>query len=267
MAADFEALLARGRTAWPGVPVAAEEFTAFVTARLAVNQSQDEIRAEDLYIACACASGVPSALAAFAAAYDHHVAAILGRLSVSPTVRSEAHSRLAAHLFLAEPGARPRIASFTGRGDLLAFVRVTAIRLALTVARGELPSQELDEDDVPADANDPELLYLKALYRDEFAAALGDAVAELAPRDRTLLRYHLVDGLSIDKIAALYAMHRSTAARQLATVRGELAATTRRLLMKRLRLDSSEVASIIRLVMSQLDVSVRSLLAEVEPGP
>lgn len=263
---DFDALLARGRKAWPGVCVAPEEFSAFVTARLAAS-SQNDIRAEDLYIACACATSKALALAAFGAAYDRHVAAILGRLRVTPAVRDEAHGRLAAHLFVAEPGARPRIASYTGRGDLLAFVRIATIRLALGLARSESPSEELGDDELPADASNPELLYLKELYRGEFATAFTEAVAALAPRDRTLLRYHLVDGLSIDKISAVYGKHRSTMARQLEAVRGELAATTRRILMSRLRLDRSEVASIIRLIASQLDISVRTLLREAEPEP
>ena len=265
MVVDFEALLARGRTAWPGVSVAPEELVAFVTARLSPASSQDNILAEDLYIACACATGAPRAIAAFAAAYDHHVAAILGRLRIAPVLRSEAHSRLAAHLFVAEPGAPPRIASYTGRGELLAFVRIAAIRLAVGLARNQAPSDELDEDALLTAADNPELMYLKELYRGELTRAFAEAVAALTPRDRTLLRYQAVDGLSIDKIAALYGKHRSTMARQLATVRGELAAATQRILMSRLHIDRREVASIIRLVVSQLDLSMRTLLVETSP--
>jgi RNA polymerase sigma-70 factor (ECF subfamily) len=260
---DFDALLARGRKAWPGVALDAGEFRAFVSARLEAASTVDEIRAEDLYLACACSSGAASALAAFAAAYDHHVAAILGRLGLSTTIRTEAQVRLATHLFLAEGGAAPRIASYSGRGELLAFVRVAAIRLALGLAKKESrPGDEPIDEELPDDVYDPELLYLKELYRGEFNEAFSAAVAGLAPRERTLLRYHLVDGLSIDKLAAVYGVHRSTAARQLASVRAELAASTQRLLMEKLRIDKGEVASIIRLVMSQLDVSVRRLLGE-----
>ena len=54
----------------------------------------------------------------------------------------------------------------------------------------------------PATASDPVLSRLKHRYRRELADAFHTALAELGPRDRTLLRYQLVNSLSIDDIAA-----------------------------------------------------------------
>ena len=71
-----------------------------------------------------------------------------------------------------------------------------------------------------------------------------------------LLRYQLIDGLTIDEIGALSRVHRATAARWLATIRDGLVERTRELLGEALGVDSVEAASIVRMVQSQLDVSV-----------
>jgi RNA polymerase sigma-70 factor (ECF subfamily) len=75
-----------------------------------------------------------------------------------------------------------------------------------------------------------------------------------------LLKYHYVDGFSIDKICAIYTVHRATAARWLGAAREALAVETHRLLGTRLGVSPSELRSIARLVESQLDLSIRRLL-------
>ena len=104
--------------------------------------------------------------------------------------------------------------------------------------------------------------YLRVLYRSEFKAAFVAAIAELTPRARTLLRYHLIDRLSIDKIAAIYDVHRATAARQLAKAKETVIRATQRCLQQRLKLDSDELTSVLRLVEGNVDVSVGRLLAD-----
>jgi RNA polymerase sigma-70 factor, ECF subfamily len=254
---DEEALLAAGRAAWPGLAVADGTWRAFVASRLPFEAA----RAGDLYLACACATGDAAALAAFATAYDAHIAAIIGRTVSGETLRDEARQSLRQHLFVAAPGDTPKIASYAGRGDLLAFVRVTAVRVTLMLVRREKLHDDGDAlDELPADRDDPELAYLKELYRGEFKESFRAATEALDKRARTLLRMSLIDGLSIDKIGAVYGVHRSTVARQLADARAALVKETHRALMARLKVDRGEVESILRLIESQVDVSVRRLL-------
>ena len=86
------------------------------------------------------------------------------------------------------------------------------------------------------------------------------AIRELEPRDRLLLKYHYLDGLTVDRIGALYTVHRATAARWIAAAREMLATRTQRILLEKLRVTPSELRSIARLVESQLDLSMRRLL-------
>lgn len=250
-------MISAGRAAWPELEVDDAVLREFVAARL--DAARD--RAADLVLACACTTGAPAALAAFSATYEDHIRAIIARTVSAEATRDEARQLLHTHLFVSEPGRPPRIASYSGRGDLLAFVRVTAVRVALGLVRKDRPTDD-DEDlaAMPAAEADPELLYLKELYRGEFRAAFATATEALSPRERTLLRYHLIDGLSIDKLAVVLGVHRSTAARQLADARGALVEHTHRTLMARLKLDRGEVESILRLIESQVDLSVRRLL-------
>jgi RNA polymerase sigma-70 factor (ECF subfamily) len=103
---------------------------------------------------------------------------------------------------------------------------------------------------------------MKAQYRH----ALGDAVAEatkrLTPRQRTLLRLQVIDGLMVEELAALFRVHRATMSRWLQGARRELAATTRSLLMERHKISESELRSMARIIDNSLDASLNTLLRE-----
>jgi RNA polymerase sigma-70 factor (ECF subfamily) len=101
---------------------------------------------------------------------------------------------------------------------------------------------------------------LKQKYREAFRQSFVEAVAALPPRERNLLRQNVIDGLSIDDLGKLYGAHRATAARWLAEARKELLAGTRVRLVERVGIPEDECDSIMRLVHSQLDVTLRRLL-------
>jgi RNA polymerase sigma-70 factor (ECF subfamily) len=111
-------------------------------------------------------------------------------------------------------------------------------------------------------ADDPEMDYLRSRYADEFRAAFVTALGALPTRERNVLRLHLLDGLNVDRIGQLYDVHRATAARWLAHAREELFRHTRDTLRKELGLTQTEFASIVRLVRSELDVSICRILRE-----
>jgi RNA polymerase sigma-70 factor (ECF subfamily) len=110
-------------------------------------------------------------------------------------------------------------------------------------------------------AVDPELDYLKLRYRGAYQEALEAGLASLPDRDALLLKLHYLDGLNIDRIGALYGMHRSTVARWRANVRRRVLESTREQLHRRLSLSESEFDSLLAVVRSQLIVSLRGALA------
>ena len=94
-----------------------------------------------------------------------------------------------------------------------------------------------------------------------FARRSREAVASLSPRERNLLRHSVIDGLGIDQIAAIYHVHRATAARQLKQARTTLVATTRERMRIALGIGETELDSIFRVLVSMADVTLREILA------
>jgi RNA polymerase sigma-70 factor (ECF subfamily) len=107
---------------------------------------------------------------------------------------------LRSNLFVGEPeGGGPKLNEFAGRGSLRAWFRVVVSRRLLNlVTRG--PREVLVEDDLLA-ANslgaDPELAYMHRLYREAFRVAFDEACQALDARQRCLLRYSLLQSLTM----------------------------------------------------------------------
>jgi RNA polymerase sigma-70 factor, ECF subfamily len=75
-----------------------------------------------------------------------------------------------------------------------------------------------------------------------------------------------VDGLSGDRIAIMYKVHKSTASRWISSARDRLVEQTRSFLAKRLNLPRAEVESLMRILQSQLEVTLERLLNDA-PKP
>jgi len=268
LATQLRGALGAAEAAWPGLALAPARYAAHLAARLGTDASPDALvamRTSDVYLALACAGGDAAAIAAFEAGYFGEIDRAGTRTGATADQIAEVKARLRRVLFVTD-GPRPAAtAEFAGRGDLRGWVRVTALRdLILLVGRARREVAYTDEHllDALSPADDPELGYIRELYRAAFEAAFRAAVAALPSRAKSLLRYQLVDGLSIDDIGALHGVHRATAARWLAAARDQIAADTRAHLAARVGMRSDEIDSIIRLVRSRLDVSVERLLVE-----
>ena len=214
--------------------------------------------AADLYLAAACMAGDPAALAAFRDQLVPDLRKALVALAIPPATIDEAIQRVLVMLFV---GAHPQIAGYTGRGRLRSWLRSIGVRTARRLAGIEHGGSDgADElDDLPAAVGGPELDVLRARYADEVRAAFAAALAGLADRQRTVLRQYHLDGLTIDQLAGLYRINRATAARWVAAARLEVVAKTRAHLVATGGVAASEVDSIIRLVRSQLSVSLGKL--------
>jgi RNA polymerase sigma-70 factor (ECF subfamily) len=270
MTADLE----RARAAWPGVVVPADVFLRHLEAIVARGAagSVDELlarnTASDLYLACACASGDRTALAAFEAHYLDSLDAVLARLDLPAWVVDDVKQDVRQSVLVATDDRPARIGDFTGAGNLRGWLRVVAINSARQILRKVEPataaaSAEL-VDVVPSAADDAELELIKLHYREQFRDAFAIALAALDPRDRTLLRQHYLLGLGIGQIAAMYAVHRGTVTRRLERCTNDLLDATRRTLATRMRIERADVDSILRLVRSRLEISIRTALAAAD---
>ena len=267
----LRAMLRAARARWPALSMPDEAYIDYVAERVRdaapgeLEAALGRLRAEDLFLACACAAGDASALAAFETAHFSDADGALARLGVRGAAVDDVKQMLRSKLFVGEPGARPKIAEYSGRGELKSWFRIVAVREAISGARKTRREVGLDDDiadGVPGASGDPELVYLRAKYRAEFQDAFRSAMEALSSQERNLLRHHYIDRLSIDRIGAMYRIHRMTAARRLTAIREKLVESTRRRLADHLKLDTAELASVLRLVRSDADVTLRRFLGE-----
>lgn len=222
---------------------------------------------QDHYLAFACAAGDPHGVTACDAILvrEARFAADAARLHAS--LRDEAIQIVRTQLFAPRPDRPPAIRDYAGRGALRSWLRVSVSRELVRLSKAQNRHVELEDQLMvdPGFGDDPALEALKSKYRAELATAFRTALTDLPPRERTLLRYQVVDGLTVDEIGTIFRVHRATAARWIAKIRDDLVARTRALVGIALGVDTEEAASIVRLVQSQLDVSVIKHLGPGEP--
>lgn len=267
--ARLRELLAQAGAPWPGVHVPDDIFAAWVAERLPASADPEQVlsklRTSDLYLACACARGDEHALRAIETGPLGEVAGAVGRMNLDKIRTQDVMQTVRRILFVApenRPGALPRIAEYRGLGDLRSFIRVTAVRAALRMIRKErheLPLEDGVMATLSSTGGDIELEFIKRQYRTGFKRAFIQALRTLPAREQNLLRQHHLDGLSIDRLGALYRVHRATAARWLQRAQDALLTRTKQTLMEQMKVGRSECESIIRLVQSQLHLTLRNL--------
>jgi RNA polymerase sigma-70 factor, ECF subfamily len=259
---SLEAALAEGDAAW--VPPA--EFAREIAVRFDRDDEEarrwwEHLRAGDLRLACGCARGVAGALAELERQYGAEIARAARRFERADLPADDLVQRLREKLFT---GPEPLIASYTGQGFLQNWVRVTTTRTFIDCTRAEGAREPRAADDLaallPEPGGDPELLLLKREHAGHFKAAFAEAVGALAGEDRVLLKQHLLDRLSVDQLGALYRLHRATAARRVARARDALLEGTRAALARRLGLRAENLAGVLDLLASRLEVSMERLL-------
>jgi RNA polymerase sigma-70 factor (ECF subfamily) len=254
----------QARAAWPDLELDEAGFTAHVEERLEGGDAA-AVHAGDLWLAYGCATSDSHAVAAFDRELLSQTGLLLGRMQPTPQLIDDVRQALREKLLVAAPGERPRIADYAGRGPLLAWVRVAAVRAALDLLRASgarAAGGDVEPDDLARDEASPELDYLKERYRPQFKAAFQSALRGLDSEQRNVLRLHVVEGLNIDEIGALFKVHRSTVARWIAAARQQVLAGARAELRANLGLSAGEFDSLAGVVRSQLDLSVAKILVK-----
>ena len=259
----LEDLLADARAVWPELAVDDLAFLRHVASHTPDIASLDRVHADELLLAFGCACGVDAALRTFDRVHGAEMRVLAERL-LPAALAQEVVQTLEQQLLVATADRPPGIAQFSGQGKMRGWLRVITVREAVRVRKKKGLEPTIDDalEAVGAEGDDPELRYMKALYKTEFREAFTLALGNLTGRERTLLRYTVIDGLNVDRVGAIYRVHRATAARWVAHARERLVVETRRELTERLAVGGPEQDSILRLIRSDLDLSIRTLLRE-----
>jgi RNA polymerase sigma-70 factor (ECF subfamily) len=218
------------------------------------------LRTTELYLTCACARNDVRAILLFEQGYLREVEHALKRFPLDAGARADLLGSLREKLLFQNEGRAPEILGYSGRGELRSWLRSVAVRAALKLVGARRRERTLEEAvfaRVSSEA-DPEIAALKKELAPLLTEALRTSIANLTVRERNLLRRHYVDRLNLDALAKLEGVHRATVARRLATVRASLLDAAKEALRRHLVVTESDFKSILRLVQSQLELSLGS---------
>lgn len=206
----------------------------------------------DVALAFAAAGGHPQAISRVEKLV-REARPVVARVGAEPDFLDDLHQLAMTRLFT---GARPRLWDYAGLGSLAAWVRAIVVRLAIDERRRtrELPDDELG---LFLEAHLGRAEPLRTLTSQRVAAAVRAALTTLPARDRTLLRLHHLEGVTLDALAAMYSVHRATIARWLSEARALVQQQTRLELTS--QLGGDELAVALESVLSALEVSFRQL--------
>lgn len=260
-------LVNEARTAWPSLRVDEDRFLPHLARHAPNVEALARVRGPDLFLAWACASGDGAAIAELERVYATDLRAVYAQVRGAKVPFEELVQVLRGKLFA---GPAPKIAEYSGIGELKSWLRVTGVRTLVDMAR-QLPDRERPMEDsgplaVPAPGDDPEMQYLKRTYHEQMRRAFEDAARALSPEERNVLREHYAHSMTIDQIAAAHGIHRATAARRVAGAREAVLRGTRQLLMQRLGLSMAELESVVRMIESQLHVTVERVFGGDSQG-
>lgn len=258
-------IISSAQRACPTVRVPPDVFVAYLGDRLPAGLPQllalRQMHTADLYLACACSRGDAQAFAAFEERCLHDLDRVLLKMGIAAGMTGEIKQDVRSRLLVGE-GGRAQIVDYAGRGALRGWVRIMAVRQVLQrqrCARREVPLEDDKLLQRLVTPSDPELDYLKGIYQREFKRAFEAALKALPAREQILLRQHYIDAATIDELGELYRVHRSTAARLIARARGHVLEATRARMMSQLDVQPQDLDSIMRMIRSQMEVSLRAL--------
>jgi RNA polymerase sigma-70 factor, ECF subfamily len=267
MAHDEDAVDAVARAAaavWPKIVVDHGVFVAHVRERLPnapeeAERALERVHGADLFLACACLHGDAAAWRELDRTYLARVGEFVGRIDRNPAFADEVRQRLAEKLVHDADGGPAKLALYTGRGPLGAWLRVAAIREAQNAKRGPGNRASVDTEDVQLASpdHDPEVQLLRRRYAAEFKEAFQAVLGSLAADERNVLRLHYLDGLTIEEVGKAYRVSRATAARWIADARGKIVDRVQKSLGERLGRSGPAADSLLAFVRSQLDLSLR----------
>jgi RNA polymerase sigma-70 factor (ECF subfamily) len=262
----LSSLCARGRAAHPALNLDDCAFAAHLArcgADVAGDPAPARMRVEDLYLCCAALLGHDKAVRTLR---DDHRAVFnnyLRSLDTSPGFVDEVEQNLWAAVLTGSAEAPPKLVSYSGTGPLAVWLGVVAQRIALSLLRHEAAERRAragSATEVRRASADPELAFVKDHLRGPFQRAILDALATLEDRQRLIYGLHVVDGLTVDRIAQMYGVVRSTVTRWLTSARVAIIDEAKRILRDELSVPPEEFESLARLLASQLDLNVSQVL-------
>lgn len=219
----------------------------------AVNEFIDGLHADDLCLIVACERGDQQAWSDLVAQFGTTVRSAARSTSSNEDAAEDLAQSIWAELhgLRVRDDGRPsgKLAYYSGRGSLGGWLRAVVGQLAIDQHRksSRLVQTELDADfdrlardshqtegslSTAKAAPDPETALADQRASTDVEAALSQAMSELAPEDRLLVKLYYFDGLRLREAGAVLGVHEATASRRLTRIHSEVRGRVEAILMK-----------------------------------
>lgn len=254
---DWVALWSYAAKRWPAVGVHRDAFVAFASSRLGALPPPDltEQKLADLFLVCGCIARAPAALSAFQTLTEAHVAQAVANAGVPAERFDDVREAVGRMLLVGSEVEPPRIAAFTGRGDLCSWVRVVASHAALEVTTQAKRVVLLDEDTVKVAPENHEADEAALLDTNEVRQAFRDALGALSAPERELFKSTFLAGTSLDELAPRYGVAARTVSQWLRSAHERFLDTLRTSLVHKRAFGQRECDTVLSLVRSRLERS------------
>jgi RNA polymerase sigma-70 factor, ECF subfamily len=280
---DVAALVARVRAALDKYLLSVD---ASASAK-AINEFMDALHADDLCLIVACERGDQQAWSDLVAQFGSTVRSAARSASSSEDAAEDLAQSIWAELhgLRVRDDGRPsgKIAYYSGRGSLGGWLRAVVGQLAIDQHRksSRLVQTELDTDfdrlareshqseDAFSAAHahpDPESALAEQRAAGDVEAALAQAMGELAPEDRLLVKLYYFDGLRLREAGAVLGVHEATASRRLTRIHGEVRERVEAILMKEHGWTRSETARSLSEAALHLESDLELMLTSENAG-
>ncbi len=255
-------LVLRGRAAWPALSLSEDDFAAFLGRGLPEEVAEEiaALRGEDLWLACAYGRGIPGAAEALEAHALANISGTLARVGAPAALIADILQDLRRRLVEMQT-PRPDQKVYAGRGDLVGWLRVSAVREMNHRRNRRARELPLGSEGVmiASPEEEPELALLRKTHKRELADAFREALASMSSRERNVLRYHLVENMTFEDIGRLYGVHRATAARWVSRARETLCARTRDRFTQRVSMSEEGFQRVVALIESEVHVQLAAV--------
>ncbi|MDX2021160.1 MAG: sigma-70 family RNA polymerase sigma factor [Deltaproteobacteria bacterium] len=239
---------------WPTLSCQSETIARYLETR-----DLDAItHPDELALAFLCAQGNQAALGILENEFLRAIPLYISRIDSSDDFADELTQTLRERLLVGSAEEPPKILTYLGSGPLGGWLRVTAVRKAISIKRlrepASLNTADLAELAIPIDD-----VVTRAASVEPFQKALRSALTRISPRERNVLRLRFVDNWSPEDIGKSYGVHRATIARWIEGARSAMRAAMAEELMATMGFNQSEFDSLVRLVESRLHISLSQL--------
>jgi len=241
--------------------------------------------ADDLCLVLACERGDEAAWTDLFEGYNATVRSAARAVSSNEAIADDLAQSIWAELhgLRNRNDGRPagKLSYYSGAGSLGGWLRAVVGQLAIDRHRREArlvqTEEDTDLDRLMRDSDGQAKLLLQASPNPEDALtnnlaaadaekALAQALANLNPEDRLLVKLYYFDGLRLREAGAMLDVHEATASRRLTRIHGEIRKSVEGILMKQHGWTQSEAARSLSEVATHLQMEIEPLLAtQIDP--